>query len=281
MFVKYDEILYPYLCTSNLCEWKLSFFCNVLDKTVTELFACQQVSIPCDISPSTFKLLAIKYLKVSMKELKFKLQSQENLRKSAAHRKEILMDKSLVDPCAPPAKQTRVCATQLLNETASTSTANVEEDEDGEWLCSGCNVSWASTSKLQWIECTSCRKWTHRKCDKSLRSHKLWRRLKTTDDPYTCPLCQWIAQLQCFITCVSIQPTLIMTLPHFLGFYYWFHAYDLLVPASVFPSCMHSGIELSAWLALLFLDINVCPNMILGRLSLWKQIHDGLREYDI
>ena len=77
MFVKYDEILYPYLCTSNLCEWKLNFFCNVLDKTVTELFACQQLSIPSDISPSTFKLLAIKYLKVSMKELKFKLQSQE------------------------------------------------------------------------------------------------------------------------------------------------------------------------------------------------------------
>ena len=71
--------------TSNV--WKLSFFCKVLDKTVIELFACEHLSIPSDISPSTFGLLAIKYLKVSMKELKFKLQSKEKLRKSAAHRK--------------------------------------------------------------------------------------------------------------------------------------------------------------------------------------------------
>ena len=47
MIVKY-EVLYSYLCTSNICEWKLSLFCEVFDKTVTELFACQQLSIPSD-----------------------------------------------------------------------------------------------------------------------------------------------------------------------------------------------------------------------------------------
>ena len=81
MFLKYDEIIHAYLTRDKITEWKVSFFSNVLHKSLDELYANQHLIIPSDMSPAIFKLLAIRYLKVSMKELKFKLMTKEKIKK--------------------------------------------------------------------------------------------------------------------------------------------------------------------------------------------------------
>ena len=81
MFLKYDEIIHAYLTRDKIIEWKVSFFSNVLHKSLDELYADQHLTIPSDMSPAIFKLLAIRYLKVSMGELKFKLMTKEKIKK--------------------------------------------------------------------------------------------------------------------------------------------------------------------------------------------------------
>ena len=76
MFLKYDEIINAYLTRDKITEWKVSFFSNVLHKSLDELYADQHLTIPSDMSLAIFKLLAIRYLKVSRKELKFKLMTK-------------------------------------------------------------------------------------------------------------------------------------------------------------------------------------------------------------
>ena len=183
MFIKYDEILHKYLNRSKMTTWKKSYFSNVLQKSIDELYLWDDVSIPSDVTREIFKLLAVKYLKVSMKAFKFQLQSDLNIKRTAAFRKAILMGTSLENTDAPAAKKPR------HSKESTGVPSNSEEQAEVEYLCSGCNVSYSSTPKLQWIQCNTCKKWRHRKCDKGLRSHKLWKKLTTSDDPYTCPNC--------------------------------------------------------------------------------------------
>ena len=185
MFMKYDEILYPLLCVSNLTDYKLDFFKRVLDVSVKELYACGDLTIPDDVSVHVFTLLAVRYVKVTMKEMKVKLLAEEKVKKCVAHRKHILMDKSLVEP--PTKKPCKSSTTDPAPQQCSSN--DVEREGKDQCMCSGCGVSLASNKKLQRIQCNVCQRWRHRKCDCSLRSHKLWKKLQQPNEPYVCPLC--------------------------------------------------------------------------------------------
>ena len=193
MFLKYDEIIHAYLTRDKITEWKVSFFWNVLHKSLDELYADQHLTIPSDMSPAIFKLLAIRYLKVSMKELKFKLMTKEKIKKSAAHRKAILMTESHVED-GPASKKSKTVEEIPVSTQPTPSTSEVQDSDETDCLCSVCDISYSSTYRLQWIECEKCKKWLHRKCDKSLRSHKLWKKLRANEKVYMCPQCKWIKQ---------------------------------------------------------------------------------------
>ena len=61
MFLKYDEIIHAYLTRDKTTKSKVSLFSNVLHKSLDELYADQHLTIPNDMSPAIFKLLAIRY----------------------------------------------------------------------------------------------------------------------------------------------------------------------------------------------------------------------------
>ena len=191
MFLKYDEILYPYMSKEKMSQWKGSFFSTVIEKSLDQLFQDANVHIPSDLSRPIFRLLAVKYLKVSMKEWKYRIITEEDIKKRASHRKAILMDSTGLDEEMHASKKAKTTSSaSVTNDTHEESTSTEQTSDDADCLCVLCNVSWLTTSRLQWIECAKCRKWLHRKCDKALRSHKLWKRLTTTDETHTCPQCR-------------------------------------------------------------------------------------------
>ena len=191
MFLKYDEILYPYMSKEKMSQWKGSFFSTVIEKSLDQLFQDANVHIPSDLSRPIFRLLAVKYLKVSMKEWKYRIITQEDIKKRASHRKAILMDSTGLDEEMHASKKAKTTSSaSITNDTHEESTSTEQTSDDADCLCVLCNVSWLTTSRLQWIECAKCRKWLHRKCDKALRSLKLWKRLTTTDETHTCPQCR-------------------------------------------------------------------------------------------
>ena len=162
VYLNINEKLYPSLCISNLTDYELDFFKRVLDVFVKELYACGDLTITDDISVYGFMLLAVRYVKVTMKEMKMKLLAEEKIKqKCVAHRKHILMDKSLVEP--PTKKPCKSSTTDPPPQQCSTN--NVERESKEKCMCSGCGVSLASHKKLQLIQCNVCQRWSHHKCD--------------------------------------------------------------------------------------------------------------------
>ena len=154
-----------------------------------------------------------KYLRVCMKELGIRIVESQRATKKLAHRKQVLVDEK---GSLPPAKRHRL---DKPTETPQPSTSqdsvdgphiittpqsadasadpnpvipseDLATDDTREYCCTVCGTKYVEPTRFLWVECSSCSNWSHRKCDKTLKSPKMWAQVQKNVAIYHCPVCQ-------------------------------------------------------------------------------------------
>ena len=92
-----------------------------------------------------------------------------------AHRQQVLLEEAA-------AHQQYLCEPSTSTEMSA--------EQNVEYFCSKCNEKYIEGTRLNWIECSMCTLWCHRKCDASLEQQKAWLAAQMYGFVYMCPTCE-------------------------------------------------------------------------------------------
>ena len=195
IFSAFDSLLQPHFTTRNLQDRKDGLFHSIIENTMDSLLEDSDVDIPCDITPPILYEVFRIYVRTCLNEMRIKVCDQLKVKKKLAHRKQVLLDEANPTPDAKRFKG----AHSACNEEANPSTITEAQPEEpvvqetpSENICAICSKEYSSTSRFLWIECTSCKVWLHRKCDKSLKSQKKWKEVQAEGAKYSCATCRTV-----------------------------------------------------------------------------------------
>ena len=210
LFLEFDRQIYPHLTSQEVFLLKDSFFQTILTNAMDSVFIDTYTCITTDLSADVLHAPLSKYLRVCLKELGIRISQQHQIKKKLAHRKQVLLEEVTGLPPTKKQKTIPEAATSTSSNPQHTSSAvtPAEDTEEQTYYCSVCGAKYVSGTRFNWIECSSCEKWSHRKCDPTLKKPKAWLHAQKDGVEYNCPPCKtkWIESYIC------------MGIAHFLWF---------------------------------------------------------------
>ena len=204
-FKEFDRHLHPHLTVNALRFHDDHLFSTLLNNTMDDMFTESNVNIPECFTFDILKPVFSKYLRVCLKELGVRITSKLNVKKKMAHRKQVLLEEctgnkvpksgseaSSVKPSTSsqgiPQIPKDITAASVDSLACPSTHDNDTTDELEECKCILCGAPYVK-NRLNWIECTQCKLWLHRKCDKSLKPQKRWKAAIADGAIYHCPVC--------------------------------------------------------------------------------------------
>ena len=198
LFLEFDRQIYPHLTSQEVFLLKDSFFQIILTNAMDSVFIDTYTCITTDLSADVLHAPFCKYLRVCLKELGIRISQQHQIKKKLVHRKQVLLEEVTGLPPTKKQKTILEAATSTSSNqqhTSSPSAVTLAEDtEEQTYYCSVCGGKYVSGTRFNWIEFSSCEKWFHRKCDRTLQKPKAWLHSQKDGVQYNCPLCKtrWI-----------------------------------------------------------------------------------------
>ena len=173
-FKELQQLVLPLLNTHNLMKYKCLLFSEIMQNILS---SASHLGVPEGLTIEQLTPVIEKYVKVCLKEMGMRVEKKCQISKKLAHRKQVLLEEGTSTKHAAP-----------VAVDVPESEPCVGEDGDTYW-CKVCQKPYKDKQRLLWIECCDCMCWLHRKCDKSLKSQKVWKLVSAVDAHYSCPSC--------------------------------------------------------------------------------------------
>ena len=191
VFIELQKFILPLLNSQRLKNEKCNLFVSILDETMEHL--TNNIPLPDGLLPSHLRPVLIIFLKTCLKEMGGRLQKACKVKKKLAHRKQVLLEEHCKDGTNKRLKlsDSTASSTSAGPHDAHTTTELVDTvtTEKITYTCAMCKKEWSDTQRFLWIECTVCSSWLHRKCDSTLKSQKVWKKVSAEGAHYACPIC--------------------------------------------------------------------------------------------
>ena len=173
-------------------DWSFHPTCltNAMDSVFIDTYTCITTDLSAEVLHASFR----KYPRVCLKELGIRISQQHQIKKKLAHCKQVLLEEVAGLPPTKKQKTIPEAATSTSSNPQHTSAPSAvtpaEDTEEQTYYCSVCGGKYVSGTRFNWIECSSCEKWSHRKCDWTLKKPKAWLHAQKDGVEYNCPPCK-------------------------------------------------------------------------------------------
>ena len=192
LFLEFDRQIHPQLTSQEV--FLLTILTNAMDSVFIDTYTCITTDLSAEVLHASFR----KYPRVCLKELGIRISQQHQIKKKLAHRKQVLLEEVAGLPPTKKQKTIPEAATPTSSNPQHTSAPSAvtpaEDTEEQTYYCSVCGGKYVSGTRFNWIECSSCEKWSHRECDRTLKKPKAWLHAQKDGVEYNCPPCKtrWI-----------------------------------------------------------------------------------------
>ena len=205
MFLQLDGIIHNVLSQNTWFKHKENFFQYLMSHSIEEVYKLQE-PIYQQLNSTIMRPIFGIYLRTCMKEMGYRITQSLNVKKRLAHRKQVMLEESvrtistpsestpsettstsMTDPFVNPLHPAPPASQDANNNVASTSKQSHEDDCN---TCFMCCKKWTEKCRLLWVECTTCHRWLHKKCDITLRKVKRWKEVRQEGAIYPCPKCR-------------------------------------------------------------------------------------------
>ena len=276
LFKEFDNHLHSHLNMNTMRFNDDKFFDALLSNTLHDVMTETDVCTSCpDFSASLLRPVFAKYLRVCLKELGIRITNTLNIKKKVAHRKQVLLDECTVPkftkidtqqtvankPSLPQAVSATAEDVTIPAECTASPSADIhslsttEPTSNEEYHCAMCKGPYVA-NRLNWIECTSCQQWLHRKCDSTLKTQKKWKAVIGDGAVYHCPQCrkgEWNHRMRVLTYLRNCGEVIVIRIVH-----------DLLFTPAWVLSWTFRGCGHGQWEALPLRDTGAWPSTMAG-----------------